>query len=259
VTRVVLTQPAPRVWRVAARLRALGHEPLALAQRRLVRCPEAPAASALLEAIGAGFDWVVFVSPGAIDAAFEGLGDGGAAAGWPDGVGVAVVGPGSAQALAAHGIALPGVRLAMPRAAPYDAAALLEVPPFDRPAGLRVLVVHGEGGRTDWMDTLRARGARVDAVQLYRSERASPDPGSVATLHGWASAAAPAVFVFTSAGAVDDCDALLAAEGLEGWARVQRALAVHPRILEALKQRGWPRTALVEPGEQALVAGIESR
>lgn len=256
MTRVVLTQPAPRVSRLADRLRASGHEPLALGQRRLVRSATAPEPRSLLDAIGAGYDWVVFVSPGAVGAAFDGLAD--PAARWPDTAGAAVVGPGSAQALAERGIAPPRVRVVHPAAAPYDAAALLRTPPFDRPESLRVLVVHGEGGRTGWIDTLGARGARVDVLRVYRSEPVPVDPAAVDRLRGWAGGDAAAVFVFTSAGAVRECEALLAAQGLASWAHAQRALAVHPRIVAVLQECGWRAAALVEPGEQALLAGIES-
>lgn len=256
MTRVVLTQPAPRVARLVDRLRARRHEVLALGQRRLLRCEDAPAPAALIDTIAAGYDWVVFVSPGAIGFALDGLTE--PAACWPRTAGVAVVGPGSGQALAERGIAPPEVRLALPGSAPYDAAALLGTSPFDRPAGLRVLVVHGERGRTDWIDTLRARGASVDRLRLYRSEAALPDPVAVARLCEWAGEDAAVVFVFTSAQAVHDCEALLAARGLAGWAHGQRALAVHPRILDVLGQCGWQALELIEPGEQALAAGIES-
>ncbi len=256
MTRVVLTQPAPRVSRLVDRLGARGHEVLALGQRRLLRCEDAPDPAALIDTIAAGYDWVVFVSPGAIGFALDELTEPGVR--WPRTVGVAVVGPGSAQALAERGIAPPAVRLVLPRSAPYDAAALLASAPFDQPAGLRVLVVHGEGGRTDWHDTLRARGARVDCLRLYRSEEAAPDPLAVARLCEWAGEDAAVVFVFTTAQAVLDCQALLAARGLARWAHEQPALAVHPRILAVLGQCGWRAVTLVEPGEQALAAGIES-
>ena len=36
------------------------------------------------------------------------------------------------------------------------------------------------------------------------------------------------------------------------------ALTVHPRLAEALRQRGWARVRLIEPGEAGLLAALES-
>lgn len=256
MTRVVLTQPAPRVDRLAARLRGRGHEALALPSRRLVRCADAPDPATLVDALAGGYDWVIFVSPGSVALALGGAD--GPARRWPVSAGIAVVGPGSLQALAEAGLAPPKVRIAAPDSAPYDADALLAATPFSAPAGLAVLVVHGEQGRSDWLEELRVRGARVDSLVLYRSEPAPPEPSAVERLRNWAGAAAAVTFVFTSVGAARDCAKLLATESLSGWARGQLALAVHPRIEAALSELGWQAVRLIEPGEPALLAGIES-
>ncbi|HWS75445.1 MAG TPA: uroporphyrinogen-III synthase [Quisquiliibacterium sp.] len=256
MTRVVLTQPAPRASALANRLRARGHEVVPIISRRLVRCAQAPRPAEFVASLPGACDWVVFVSPGSIGIALED--DDEAVPPWPADVGIAVVGPGSAQALAELGIGPPRVRVVVPGAAPYDAAALLATAPFDAPAGLRVLVVHGERARTDWHEALRQRGAVVRGLAVYRSEPVRADSATVGQLRDWCVAGAPAVFVFTSVDAVLDCDALLAAESLDGWARAQPALAVHPRIVAALAQRGWEAARLIEPGEPALLAGIES-
>ena len=256
MTRVVLTQPAPRAGALAARLRDRGHEVCELPFRRLERVAGAPAPASLVDEVVPRYDWVIFVSPGAIA---MGLGEaGGAARRWPDSVGVAVVGPGSAQALAELGLAPPRVRIAAPAHPPYDADALLAMAPFCAPAGLAVLVVHGEQGRSDWLDRLRARGARVDRLVLYRSEPLLPLPASVDALFGWACDAEPVVFVFTSVDAVRECARLLASRGWLEWARRQPALVVHPRIGAALSETGWRASRLIDPGEPALLAGIES-
>lgn len=256
MSRVVLTQPAPRVHRLAERLRGLGHETVELPSRRLVRCADAPEPAALVDGLAGRYDWVIFVSPGAIALALGGAD--GLALRWPGSVGIAVVGPGSRQALAQAGLEPPRVWIAAPERAPHDAGALLATAPFTAPAGLAVLVVHGEQGRSDWLEELRARGARVDRLVLYRSEPAAPEPAGMERLRSWAAGGAAATFVFTSADAVRDCTRRLAVESLAGWARGQRALAVHPRIAAALSEFGWQAVRLIDPGEPALLAGIES-
>lgn len=250
--RIVLTQPAPRVERLARRLRALGHEVACLPARRLVPLGDTPGTCTVPAAL-AGYDWVVFVSPGAIDVAVAALG-----ADWPAGTGVAVIGPGSAEALADAGVSPAPGRLVMPASPPYDADALLRTPPFDQPAGLRVLVLRGEQGRTDWIDVLRTRGAHVDAVSIYRSEAAEPAADEVARLREWGRRGLEACWVFSTTDSVAACEALVRALGLQPWALRQRALCIHPRIGAAARAAGWSAVEPLAPGERALVAALES-
>lgn len=249
MNRIVLTQPAPRVERLARRLRERGHQVACLPARRLV--PRAGAREAVA-GIG-GYDWVVFVSPGAIELAAAVL-----ETDWPGGTGVAVIGPGSAEALAEAGISPAPGRLVMPAAPPYDADALLRCPPFDAPPGKRLLVLRGEQGRTDWIDTLRQRGATVDAASIYRSERVEPAADELAVVSGWARDDLRACWSFSATGSVAASGTWLDALGLKAWALRQRALCIHPRIGEALRAVGWSAVELVAPGERALIAALES-
>jgi len=252
VTRVVLTHAAPRVHRLAQRLGEAGHDVIALPLRRLRPLdgaePWCHAGGGL-----AHWDWVVFVSPGALEIALDALD-----VAWPPSLGIAVIGPGSAEALAAHERAPVQAPVACPATPPYDAAGLMREPPFASPAGLRVLVVRGERGRDDWIDALRARGAAVEVRALYRMEPQPPDAGGLARLRAWAADGAAADFVFAGVETVIAVDALLGEQGLRDWAHGQRALAVHPRIAESLRARGWRRTQALEPGERGLLHGIES-
>lgn len=250
MARVVLTQPAPRVARIAARLRAFGHETLECPVRRLVGID--PARAPDLATLRRQ-DWVVFVSPGAVEFGLKCLHQA-----WPDEVGIAVVGPGTASSLAdCHRIG-PGVRIVRPARAPYDAAALIERPEFRDPVGLRVLVLRGETGRDDWIDRLRALGAQVEIRAVHRAESLPVNLATLAHLAVWRASEVPAVFVFTSVDAVTTVDAALDATGDLDWAQGQRALAQHPRIVAALRAAGWCRAELIEPGESGLVRAIES-
>jgi len=249
VTRVVLTQPLPRVERTAARLAERGHEVLLCPLRRLV--PQAGVAAAIGPL--AECDWVVFVSPGAVAVALQAL-----PGGWPRRTGIALIGPGSEQELADHGISAPAVRIVRPGCAPYDADALLRLAPFDSPRGLRVLVLAGTGGRTDWIDELVRRGALVRRASIYRSEALSPGDEVLRRMRRWSRDGREALFVFTTTDSVRELEQALAGARLRGWARRQHALAQHPRIAGLLDERGWRSTRLIEPGERALLAAIES-
>lgn len=251
MAQVILTQPAPRVGRIAARLRAFGHRVGECPVRHLV--PAAPGLAPDREALLLR-DWVIFVSPGAVEFGLRGL-----HAPWPPEVGIAVVGPGTAASLGESPWIGAGVRIVLPCRAPYDAAALLDRPEFREPNGLRILVVRGETGRDDWIGRLRAQGAEVEIRAVHRAERLAV-PGEIhETLRGWRLAQLPAVFVFTSVDAVTAIDAALEAHGDAVWARGQRALAQHHRIAAALSAAGWRRVELIEPGEEALVRAIESQ
>jgi len=252
VTRVVLTQPLPRVERLAARLAERGHEVIACPLRRLSSVSaQTGRVPAIAEA--ANHDWVVFVSPGAVAIALDEL-DGE----WPARTGIALIGPGSEQELAERGIRAPRVRIVRPANPPYDADALMRLPPFAAPAGLSVLVLAGTGGRTDWVDALRDRGALVRRASVYRSEPIRPGNACLGALRGWARDGASVAFVFTTADAVTELEQALAGARLRAWARTQRALTLHPRIAALLQKRGWGTVQLIEPGERALRAAIES-
>lgn len=250
--RVVLTQPLPRVRNLAQVLRGRGHEVLELPVRRLESLAAQPAVSSLFSNLFT-FDWVVFVSPGAVDAAWSAMPDL-----WPPGTGIATVGPGTEAALMAHGFdpAVLFEPLVRPRQAPYDAAALLGEPPFVAPSGLRILVVRGEQGRDDWIGSLRQAGAVVEVACVHRSHPLTPSDAQIEEAARWLAEAArrPATFVFTAQDAIDRLDEVLPQAGRD---RV-RALAVHPRQVAALRKSGWTRATEMQPGQSGLIAGIES-
>jgi uroporphyrinogen-III synthase len=255
VTRIALTQPLPRAERLASRLRERGHEVASLPMRRLVSMADEPEAVRALSRL-AQFDWVVFVSPGAIDITLNAMIA--RAMEWPLATGIGLIGPGSAEALAQYPALPAGLRIVRPETAPFDADALLRCPPFEAPAGLNLLVLAGTLGRHDWLQTLRERGAHVQRLAVYRSESLNPDPAGLSTVTQWAHGGLPAVFSFTVLDAVERLDQVFEIRQITAWAHQQLALAPHPRIVDALRQRGWSRARLVEPGEHALVAAIES-
>lgn len=256
MARVVLTQPAPRVDALAGRLRARGHDTLALAFGRTLERGDDPA---LREAIARldRFDWVVLVSPAAVRACAR------LVAHWPESTGVAVVGPGSRQAIddAPWPQHAPR-RVLSPAHAPFDGAALASLPPLDSPAGLRVLVLRGESGNDEWIERLRDRGATVEVHAAYRHEAVEPCADSLRALRDWFEAASPPsqplVFAVTQVATVARLEAALAHAGLLGAAHGKTILAIHPRIEAALRAVGWRDVRCIEPGERALVLALES-
>jgi uroporphyrinogen III methyltransferase/synthase len=91
---------------------------------------------------------------------------------------VAAIGPGTAGALAAHGIDADVVPERF--VAEALAEALSEVPVKGRPA----LVARAAEARDALPEALRERGALVDVIALYETVAESPDPGAVEAARG---------------------------------------------------------------------------
>jgi uroporphyrinogen-III synthase len=111
------------------------------------------------------YNLVIFVSANAVHYCFNLM-----KADWSD-VPVAAIGRKTATALAAAGV---GVTVAPP--SPYDSEALLALPELQSVTGQHILVVRGTGGREYLRDTLTARGARVDYLEVYRRRLPASDP-----------------------------------------------------------------------------------
>lgn len=96
-----------------------------------------------------------------------------------------------------------------------DSEGLLALPVLQEVAGRRFLLLRGDGGRELLPETLRARGARVDPIALYRREQPAAAPAQWRVL----AADLPDVVVLTSP------------DALRHWREVAGALAARPRWL----------------------------
>ncbi len=159
---VLITRPAHQAQGLAERVEALGGTALCWPTLDIVP-PHDPTAAARTLAHLAEFDLLVFVSANAVT---HGL----ALAGpLPDGIQVAVVGDGTARAVAEQTGRTPDLR----PADRFDSEGLLALPQLQDMHGRRVLIVRGDGGRELLAETLRARGATVEYAEVYR--RAVPE------------------------------------------------------------------------------------
>jgi uroporphyrinogen-III synthase len=223
---VVVTRGAVGEDALGARLRALG----ALV-RDLPAIAIGPPASwddldAALRALD-GFDWVMFTSANAVDWTVERL----TALGVPVATlarrSLAAVGPATAERLAAAARA-PDV---VPVQARGDAMAEALRPHV---AGKRVLVPRPAEGRPELVAGLLAAGARVTAVEAYRTSPAPPE--RLAPLGAWLAAGEIDAVAFASPSAVR---AVVAALGPRA-ALLERTLvaAIGPTTAEALRAAG---------------------
>jgi uroporphyrinogen III methyltransferase/synthase len=208
---VTVTRARPQASGLAARLRELG---AAVVEAPAIRVAPVDAELPALD----GFDLVCVTSPNGAHALFERLGAAGQDARALAGRAVAAIGPGTARALAEHGIRADVV--------PERAVAEGLVEALAGMAPRRALVVRGREGRDVLPDALRARGAEVELLLLYETVAEPLDAGT-------ARAAGAADYVtFTSASTVRFF--LQAAGALDG----PRIASIGPATSAALREAG---------------------
>lgn len=227
--RVLVTRARAQSATMSERLRALGADCLELPATRI----EPLDAAGLAERVArlGEYAWVILTSQNAVAALWEALRAAGRDARALGTAKVAAVGPATADALLAHGVA---VDVTPER---FVAEGLLEAlvgaARRDDVRGARVLYVAAEGARDVLPEGLAREGATVDVVRAYRS---SPDGSATAALRAAVEAREPELVTFTSASAVH---AYVDAVGPE-LARTLPAASIGPVTTEAARAAGIP-------------------
>jgi uroporphyrinogen-III synthase len=236
---ILITRPARQAAGLARRIDALGGTAIVFPAIVILPPADAPALARAHAAL-AGYDCAVFVSA---NAAEYGAPD---PRRWPAALLAFAPGPGTAEALADVGIA--NVRVP---ATTFDSDGLLALPELADPAGKRVLIFRGDGGREQLGDALRARGAHVDYVACYR--RAKPRSGAAGLAEAFAERRIDAVTITSSEG-LDNLWALVDDATRAAW-RGRPTFVPHPRIAERARALGLP--AVETAGSDAgLIAGL---
>ena len=161
--RVVVTRPRERSGTLSARLRALGAdvwEYPCIATLPLDPCPGVDKAMEELS----GYEWLALTSPAGVAALWKWLEDHGRDARALGTVKLAAIGPGTAKALAAHGLRADYV----PEV--YDAAHLGE----GLPVTGKVLALRAEEGSPALTEALARRNIACDDVASYRTVYHNP-------------------------------------------------------------------------------------
>lgn len=237
--RIVLTRPAQQNAALAARIRALGGEP--------ILCPvlaigEIADQDALADAVArlADGDLAIFVSPNAVARVMPHVQ---ARGGWPAGLKAATVGPATAAALREHGLS----RVIVPQDR-FDSEHLLALLPDDM-SGRRVFIFRGQDGRPLLGDALCRRGARVEYVACYTRTR---PPGQMPDA---LSRPVDAIVVTSSEGLRNLVDMLgeAARPLLDGCT----LFVPHARIGEAARALGWRHIVETGPGDAGVLSALE--
>ena len=152
-------------------------------------------------------------------------------------------GPGTVAALRAAGIPAAQIDAPAPDASQFDSEALWQVIGQRDWQGRRVLIVRGQSagaegnssGR-DWIARQwHAAGATLDFVGVY--QRRAPQLTEAQEQRARAASADGSIWLFSSSEAVANLVHLAVMQGVN-WSGA-RALATHPRIVDAVRAAGW--------------------
>ena len=257
---VVITRPRAQCQALAEGVAALGREAVVLPLLDIFPLADQAPLQRVLADLG-GYALVAFVSPNAIDAAFEQLRHLGR---WPAGVALAVLGKASRACLAKHGIDDGNATIFSPLdPARSDSEHLLDALDMKALAGKRVLIVRGETGRELMADGLRAAGAEVDTVAAYSRRVPAMTAQLAATLHSLLGRRND--WIITSSEALRGLFGLLAElDGDDAGSAVakmqqQHVIVPHARIAETAAALGMTRLTLAGSGDASLLAALQSR
>ncbi|HKJ95523.1 MAG TPA: uroporphyrinogen-III synthase [Gammaproteobacteria bacterium] len=244
---VLVTRPHEQAAALCAGLEALGAHVVALptiAVEPLTDTATRQRAHTLVPVA----DWLVFVSPNAVTSGLalleaECLRPGGEPR-------IAAVGAGTARALNQRGI-----EQVIRPATGGGARALLDEQTFTAGAGERVIIVRGDGGRDTLADALRARGAAVDYLAVYRRAMADVDTGAARA--GWRDGSLQFTIV-TSVAGLENLLTLIGSGADRDRLFDTDVITVSERI--AAQARAWgfrraPRVA-AEPSDEGLIDAV---
>jgi uroporphyrinogen-III synthase len=159
--RILVTRPEGQAQVMMDKIAAAGGEAIAFPVIEIEALPEQAWQLNTL----ADSDWLIFISRNAVES-FK--------AGWrqalPDGLKLAAVGEGTAAAIREAGWCVD----CQPETV-GGSEGLLQMPAMQQMQGQQVIIVRGNGGRELLADTLRARGASIAYMEVYRRALASHD------------------------------------------------------------------------------------
>ena len=226
---VVVTRPRAQAARFAALVREAGATPILLPALEIE--PVEPDAAARARLVPDDYDWTIYTSANAVECSLHALPR-------PARTRVAAIGRATARALEEHGIAVQAVP-----AGASESEGLLALESFAAPAGQRILILKGAGGRTLLREELLRRGAEVVTGDLYRRVAAIPDGAALDAIKA-AGGRGPLVVAATSA---ESLAALLEAVPDARLPRLREVTLLVPgeRVATAARGLGWRGPLLV--------------
>lgn len=219
---VVVTRPVHQAEPLTTALEQAGAEVLGFPALAIEAEPnDATTWQRAVEAAQA--DWLIFVSPNAVEHGMPLIREAG---GISPGTRIATVGQGTAAALNRAGVN----EVFFPTEGSTSEDLLRETP-LGNPSGSRAIIVRGRGGRQNLAETLRARGAEVDFLEVYRRQCPATDPQP---LFEAADAGKLQVVIITSGEVLENFLTLIGQHGRR-WLNQAGAVVIGERIAALAK------------------------
>ncbi len=234
---VLVTRPEEQAASLCNRITELGGNPI-LFPALAIAGPEDPKIVASRLARLERYQIAIFISANAVHHGLRLLPEG-----LPADMQVAAVGKGTLRALQEHGVA---ARIVPPEQ--FDSEGLLAHPALSQPAGQRILIFRGNGGRELLRDTLLQRGAEVEYAEVYRRERPQTDPAPL--LERWPEEVQ--IAVVTSVETLENLAAILGERG-EALLRETPLVVVSERIRQRAAEMGCEQILLARRAEEEAI------
>lgn len=250
---VVITRPLEQAEELARRVSVLGRKAILFPLLEIHPLTDPAPLCDVLDRLE-DYSMAVFVSPNAIDATFAFISQ------WPREVALAVMGEGSRQALARHGLTSENASVVSPRNLERtDSDTLFETLHIEALRGKRVLILRGETGRELLSERLIQAGVQVDQVAAYRRSAPSLDDDRRAQLGDLLDM--PAEWIITSSEALrillDMVEKTAAEAGVEKI-RQKKLIVPHVRIRETAEVLGFRHIVLTGSGDERMLAALQS-
>jgi uroporphyrinogen III methyltransferase/synthase len=198
---ILVTRPGPAGAILCDKIKAAGCHAVLFPTIAFLPPDQPQAMQKIISELGQ-FDWLIFISPQAVNATSAMLKQ--HWPNWPAQLKIAAVGAGTATVLAEENFAD-----VIHPAEQWNSEGLLALPDLQNLKGKKVALVRGEGGRELLADTLAERGAEVTPLIAYRRALPTTSANNILKLVAKKTIAA---IVCTSADGLQNLTLLLAAQ-----------------------------------------------
>lgn len=227
--KILVTRPAGQCESLAEMIRDAGGEPIIFPLLDIVSRPLPESWPVELPQQ----HWLIFISRNAVNYFVS------QSPPLPEGIRIAAVGRGTAQALADHHLPVDCLPAA---GAPAGSEGLLQQPEMQLVQGQRVAIIRGQGGR-EWLgQSLRASGAEIRYIEVYQRQQPEPDAA-----HRRAATLAERL-ICTSLAALENLQALLS-----DWPQLKSCplCVISERLQTAARQAGFQVVSVADGASDA--------
>jgi uroporphyrinogen-III synthase len=226
---VLVTRPKHQTNEVCTNLERLGAQVFLLPALQILPLTDSANLDSALQRL-ADFDWVVLTSVNGVEAVLARMAELELEPIRLFDRKIAVIGPATAAALAAHG--------RQPDLVPNEYVAEAIAEDLHKVAGLKFLLARADLARPDLANILRERGGTVEEAAAYRIVE-SEDPFELPE-------AAPDYILLTSSAGAEATQRRLTAVGREKWLNESKIMCIGPITAKTVTKMGLPIAAVAD-------------